>query len=82
MDIKLEKGQKISVTLYEGTSEIEANALHDYLYSNYTNHTPVLLNNTNFYIFVEDVVRSYMQDIYNHTVVYKIILKGELWYDS
>ena len=78
MSIELVKGQHISVILYKGTSNVEAESLYNYLDGNYKTNTPVLLNGTDFSLHITDAIAKSTPDIFRDCTIYEIVVRGEL----
>jgi len=84
--MELKAGQHVTVILYHGPSEVEADALYHHLKNAYDSHKPIPLNGSSFDILVEGAKKETCNDSpdppwlspWNEHIVYRVILKGEL----
>ena len=79
--MELKSGQHVTVILYHGPSEVEADALYHHLQNAYSSHKPIPLNGSPFDILVEGAKKEKCDDSpdpFNQHIVYRVILKGEL----
>jgi hypothetical protein len=74
----LERGQKVSMVLYNGKSNEEATKLHEYLKENKESETLLPLPGSLFKLLVEDIIVTETPGKEFADTTYRIELKGEL----
>lgn len=79
MDIKLEKGQKIYLVIYNGESQVEAEATAGWLEELHKGKSPTLINNLGLSLLVENVKLTKKHDpakLFGE--IYTVEVRGEL----
>lgn len=78
LDFRFKEGQKLSVLIYDGFSELEAETIYKTLEKNWIEDTPIELRGSGFKLKIEDVEIRRIPDFETHGTHYKITVKGEL----